>query len=107
MFIGKLLPARNTVGAGKTTVHKAASGLRGPQDGEEDGSTARSPLRAAEPKKGPSFKRLSLLHLGLQRVLGGAVAFHVQWSGGAKGSENSQSRNFSEAGAQPVVGDEG
>lgn len=106
MFVGKLLPARNMVGAGKTTVHKAASGLRGPQDSEEDGSTARSPFCAAGPKKGPSFKRLSLLHVGLQRVLGWEVAFHVQWPGGAKGSENSQSRNFIEAGAQPVVGDE-
>ena len=45
---GELLPAGNLVGTGKKTVHKAASGLRGPQDSEEDGFATRSPLHAAE-----------------------------------------------------------
>lgn len=42
----ELLPARNIIGAGKTRVHKVASGLRGLQDIEEGESTARSPLQA-------------------------------------------------------------
>lgn len=95
---GELLPAGNLVRTGKTTVHKVASGLRGPQDSEEDGSAPC--CRVLE--KGPSFRRLSLPHLGLQRVQrrGRRGPFRVRWPRGTEGSEYSQSRTLVEAGAQ-------
>lgn len=102
---GELLPAGNLVGTGKTTVHKAASGLRGPQD-SEDGSATRSPLHAAECRRRglPSEGCASLTwdSRGSWRR-GRRGAFRVQWPGGTEGSEYSQSRALFEAGAQAAV----
>lgn len=80
---GELLPAGNLVGTGKTTVHKAASGLRGPQD-SEDGSATRSPLHAAEcRRRGLPSEGCASLTWDSRRVLGkgeaGSISCSVAW----------------------------